>query len=138
VKINFRKFAKDMPFVEEPSQVHGFISSPWTTEKTLTIPIGGSVRIDGWAVLPNQPKQPQLVFLSTNDNQSFFANAYINLGSPDVVQFLNSETYKNSRWDLTFSSENLTSGDNIIKAWVYDPKDRQFVKLAGEIQIYIQ
>jgi hypothetical protein len=137
-KINFRKFAKDMPFVEEPSQVHGFISSPWTTEKTLTIPIGGSVRIDGWAVLPNQPKQPQLVFLSTNDNQSFFANAYINLGSPDVVQFLNSETYKNSRWDLTFSSENLTSGDNIIKAWVYDPKDRQFVKLAGEIQIYIQ
>lgn len=137
-KINFRNFAEDIPFVEEPSQVHGFISSPWTTEKTLTIPIGGSVRIDGWAVLPNQPKQPQLVFLSTNDNQSFFANAYINLGSPDVVQFLNSETYKNSRWDITFSSENLTSGDNIIKAWVYDPKDRQFVKLAGEIQIYIQ
>jgi hypothetical protein len=137
-KINFRKFAKDMPFVEEPSQVHGFISSPWTTEKTLTIPIGGSVRIDGWAVLPNQPKQPQLVFLSTNDNQSFFANAYVNLPSPDVVQFLNSEKYKNSRWDITFPSEDLTSGDNIIKAWVYDPKDRQFVKLAGEIQIYIQ
>lgn len=137
-KIRLRNFAKDIPFIEEPEEIHGFISSPWTTERSLMIPIGGTVRIDGWSVFPHQLQQPQLVFLSRDENQFFFANAAVNLPSPDVVEFLNSDHYQNSRWDLTFSSKNLTPGENIIKAWVYDPTQKQFMKISGEIQVIVE
>ncbi|MEB3280165.1 MAG: hypothetical protein VKK42_14720 [Lyngbya sp.] len=137
-KINLRNFAEDVPLIEEANQVYGFISSPWTSEKSFSVPTGGIVKIDGWAVLPNQPKQPQLVFLSLDDQQSFFANAYINLPSPDVVEFLNSKKYQNSRWEIEFSADYLKPGENIIKAWIYDPKHRQFVKISGEMQVIVQ
>ena len=137
-KINLRNFAEDLSFVEEPDQIHGFISSPWTPEKSFSVPPGGIVKIDGWAILPNQPQQPQLVFLSLDNHQSFFASAYINLPSPDIIEFMKSDAYQNSRWEVSFSADNLTSGENIIKAWIYDPKERRFVKLSGEMQITIQ
>ncbi|WP_413163666.1 hypothetical protein ACL6C3_29765 [Capilliphycus salinus ALCB114379] len=137
-KINLRNFAEDISFVEQPNQIYGFISSPWTSENSFSVPTGGIVKIDGWAALPNQPKQPQLVFLSLNGRQSFFANAYVNLPSPDVVEFLNSKRYKNSRWEVTFDADNLNAGNNLIKAWVYNPKNREFVKLSGEIQVTVE
>jgi hypothetical protein len=137
-KINLRNFAEDLSFVEEPDQIHGFISSPWTPEKSFSVPPGGIVKIDGWAILPNQPQQPQLVFLSLDNHQSFFASAYIHLPSPDIIEFMKSDAYQNSRWEISFSADNLTSGENIIKAWIYDPKERRFVKLSGEMQITVQ
>lgn len=137
-KINLRDFAEDISFVEEPDQVYGFISSPWTYKNSLTVPTAGIVEIDGWAVFPNQLQQPQLVFLSLNDRQSFFANAFINLPSPDVIEFLESEHYRNSRWEVSFSADNLSPGENEIKAWVFDPIERQFMKLSGQMKVTVE
>jgi len=122
-RIGWRKFAKNVEFIANPEKVYGYLEKPQTTDKLL--------KAAGWAVLPDNRKQPNIVLLSVGDKQSFFANAYVNLDSPDIAKTLKSQLYNNARWAVDVSGGDLSIAQTDIKAWVYNPVDNQFVQLRG-------
>ncbi|MEG4960852.1 MULTISPECIES: hypothetical protein [unclassified Microcoleus] len=130
-KIGWRKFAKNVEFISNTEKVYGYLDQPQTSEKSVTVKKNAAVKAAGWAVLPGNLKQPNIVLLSVGDKQSFFANAYVNLDSPDIVKSLKSELYNNARWAVDLSDNNLPIAQTEIKAWVYNPVDNQFVQLRG-------
>ncbi|TAF53251.1 MAG: hypothetical protein EAZ60_20940 [Oscillatoriales cyanobacterium] len=89
-KIGWRKFSKNVEFIPNTKKVYGYLDKPPTGDKFL--------KAAGWAVWPDNRKQPNIVLLSVGDKQSFFANAYVNLDSPDIAKTLKSQLYNNARW----------------------------------------
>ncbi|MEG5158895.1 hypothetical protein QUB37_00380 [Microcoleus sp. AT3-A2] len=130
-KIGWIKFAKNVDFISNTEKVYGYLDKPPTSDKSLTVKPKDAVKAAGWAVLPGNLKQPNIVLLSVGDKQSFFANAYVNLDSPDIAESLKSELYNNARWAVDLSDNNLPIAQTEIKAWVYNPVDNQFVQLRG-------
>ncbi|MGB3265853.1 MAG: hypothetical protein WBA89_18055, partial [Microcoleus sp.] len=122
-RIGWRKFAKNVEFIANPEKVYGYLDKPPTGEK--------SFKAAGWAVLPENLQQPKIVLLSVGDKQAFFANAYVNLDSPDIAKILQSQLYNNARWAVDVSDRDLSIAQTEIKAWVYNPVDNQFVQLRG-------
>ncbi|MEG3862358.1 hypothetical protein [Microcoleus sp. herbarium12] len=122
-KIGWRKFAKNVNFIADTKKVYGYLDQPQTGEKTF--------KAAGWAVFPDNRKQPNIVLLSVGDKQSFFANAYVNLDSPDIAKTLKSQLYNNARWAVDVSGGDWAIAQTKIKAWVYNPVDNQFVQLRG-------
>ncbi|WP_449417175.1 hypothetical protein [Phormidium nigroviride] len=137
-KIGFRKLAKDVAFTNNPNKIYGYIDNPPTIEKPLTIKKSGTLRVAGWAILPDKLEQPKIALLSYRNQKSFFASAYVNLDSDDVAKALNSNRYKQARWGATFSANSLPIGETIINAWVYNPDGKEFVKLNGGAKIIVE
>ncbi|MEG3968322.1 hypothetical protein QUA00_11980 [Microcoleus sp. T2B6] len=130
-KIGWRKFAKNVEFISNTEKVYGYLDKPQTTDKSLTVKQNDAVKAAGWAVWPEKLHQPNIVLLSVGGKKSFFANAYVNLDSPDIAESLKSELYNNARWAVDLSHNNLPIAQTEIKAWVYNPVDNQFVQLRG-------
>ncbi|UNU24451.1 hypothetical protein [Microcoleus vaginatus] len=130
-KIGWLKFAKNVDFISNTEKVYGYLDKPQTTDKSLTVKQNDAVKAAGWAVLPEKLQQPNIVLLSVGEKKSFFANAYVNLDSPDIAKSLKSELYNNARWAVDWSNNNLPIAQTEIKAWVYNPVDNQFVQLRG-------
>ncbi len=126
-RIAWRKLAKNVEFIANPEKVYGYLDKPQTGDKSLTV----KKKAAGWAVLPENLQQPTIVLLSVGDKQSFFANAYVNLDSPDIAKILKSQLYNNARWAVDVSGGDLSIDQTEIKAWVYNPVDNQFVQLRG-------
>ncbi|MEG4232604.1 hypothetical protein QUA40_10895 [Microcoleus sp. Pol11C3] len=130
-KIGWLKFAKNVEFISNTEKVYGYLDQPQTSDKSLKVKKNDAVKAAGWAVLPENLKQPNIVLLSVGDKQSFFANAYVNSDSPDIAKSLKSELYNNARWAVHLSANDLPIAKTEIKAWVYNPVDNQFVQLRG-------
>lgn len=137
-KIGFRKLAKNIAFTNNPNKIYGYIDNPQTIEKPLTIKKSGTLRVAGWAILPDKLEQPKIALLSYSNQKSFFASAYVNLDSDDVAKALNSNRYKQARWGVTFSANSLPVGETTINAWVYNPDGKEFVKLNGGAKIIVE
>ncbi|MDJ0674190.1 MAG: hypothetical protein QNJ36_02110 [Calothrix sp. MO_167.B42] len=136
-RLGFREFPKDITFTTQPKKNYGYIDIPPTTDNALMLQRSGNIKLFGWAILPNSREQPKIVFLSYGDRQLFFANAVVELGRSDIEKSLNSSLYKNSGWKVELSLKSLPLGETVIKAWVYDPDNKQFVKLNGEPKIKV-
>ncbi|MEG4147769.1 hypothetical protein [Microcoleus sp. Pol12B5] len=130
-KIGWLKFAKNVEFISNTEKVYGYLDKPQTSNKSLSVKQNDAVKAAGWAVWPEKLQQPNIVLLSVGDKKSFFANAYVNLDSPDIAESLKSELYNNARWAVDLSDNNLPIAQTEIKAWVYNPVDNQFVQLRG-------
>ncbi|MEZ2278698.1 MAG: hypothetical protein ACBR12_17495 [Microcoleus sp.] len=137
-KIGWRKSAKNVEFVANPEKVYGYFDQQQIGDKSLTINKNTAMKATGWAVLPEDLPQPNIILLSVGDKQSFFANAYVNLNSPDIAQTLKSQVYRNARWAVELSGDNLPIAQTEIKAWVYNPVDNQFVKLRGGARVTVE
>lgn len=137
-KIGWRKSAKNVEFVANPGEVYGYFDQGKIGDKSLTINPNNAIKATGWAVFPENLQQPNIVLLSVGDKQSFFANAYVNLDSPDIAKTLKSQVYSNARWAVDLSAHNLPIAQTEIKAWVYNPVDNQFVKLRGDAKVTVE
>ena len=137
-KIGWRKFAKNVVFISNPEKVYGYLDQPQISDKFLTVKKNAVVKAAGWAVFPENLKQPNIVLLSVGDKQSFFANGYVNSDSPDIAKTLKSELYNNARWAVDLSAHNLPIAQTEIKAWVYNPVDNQFVRLRGGARVIVE
>jgi hypothetical protein len=116
---------------------YGFIDTPPTTDQPLILPKNGSVKLYGWAILPERQQQPKMVLLSYGSKKLFFANAVVKLDRPDVVKSLNSSLYQKSGWEVNISPSSIPLGETVIKAWAYDPENKEFVQLTGEPKIKV-
>ncbi|BAI91047.1 hypothetical protein [Arthrospira platensis] len=135
--IGFRNFANQLKFTDSPDLNYGYIDFPLNPDSPQVIQSSESLTLRGWAILPDRDQQPQLVFLSKDDQQLFFASAYVNLYSPDLADILQSDRYQQSRWTTTLPPQSLPPGETQIKAWVYDPEQHQFFRLNGQIIVQI-
>ncbi len=136
-KLAFRDFPDNVTFRITPTRDYGFIETPATTNTPLIVPKNGSIQLAGWAILPERREQPKIVFLSYGSNQLFFADAVVKLDRPDVAKALNSSLYRQSGWDTAILPSLMPLGETVIKAWVYDPEGKQFVKLIGEPKVKV-
>jgi hypothetical protein len=137
-KIGWRKSANNVEFISNPGKVYGYFDKPQTGDNSLSIKKNATVKAAGWAVLPENLQQPNIVLLSYGDQKTFFANAYVNLDSPDIAQTLKSQVYSNARWTIAFSAQDLPIDQTEIKAWVYNSVDNQFVKLRGDAKVTVE
>lgn len=142
-RLNFRVFPKDITFTTKPIKTHGAIENPSVSNKSLTLPKNLSIKLSGWAILPNSREQPKVVLFSHGDRKSFFANAVVKLPRPDVGSQLNLlGRYSRIGWDrfgweVNIEGKSLPVGETIIKAWVYDRDNKQFVQLNGTPKIKV-
>lgn len=142
--IDLRNWANQVPFTTESEEVYGYIDFPLLSDQPLKLKLKDSITLKGWAIFPQQQKQPQLVFFSLGNQQSFFAHANVGLKSPDIAQVFNNPRYDYVRWQVQipvkemFPSLSLTSGNTTIKAWVYHPDDHQFIRLREEVKIMVK
>ncbi|NEO32401.1 MAG: hypothetical protein F6K36_18605 [Symploca sp. SIO3C6] len=136
-KLGFRHFPRDIAFIAEPTKIHGYVDISPKTDQLLTLSRNGSVTLAGWAILPDSSQQPNLVLLSHGNNQSFFASAVVNIDSSDVANNLKSNRYKKSGWQANIYPKSIPLGETVIKAWVYNQEQKQFVKLSGESKIKV-
>ncbi|HLO50820.1 MAG TPA: hypothetical protein VK211_20560 [Kamptonema sp.] len=137
-KLGFRKFARNVAFITNPRAIYGYLDNPQTIEKPLIVKKSGTVRVAGWAFLPEKLEQANIALLSYGNNKSFFANAYVNLDSPDIAKALNSSNYQRVRWAVTFLANSLPVGETIISAWVYNSDGNEFVKLNGGAKVTVE
>jgi hypothetical protein len=137
-KIGWRKFSKNVEFISNPEKVYGYLDQPQISDKSLTVKKNTVFKAAGWAVLPDNVQQPNIVLLSVGEKQSFFANGYVNSDSADIVKTLNSQVYSNARWAVDLSANYLPIAQTEIKAWVYNPVDNQFVRLRGGARVTVE
>ncbi len=136
-KVGLRSFPRDIAFVNNFTEVDGFIDIP-PSNKLLIVTRKDNVTLAGWSILRNHLELPKIVLFSKGNNQSFFTSAYVNLDSPDVAKALNSRRYGKSRWAVIFSPISMPLGETTIKAWVYDSPGKKFVKLKSEPRVKVE
>ncbi|MEH1913873.1 hypothetical protein [Nostoc sp.] len=136
-KLEFRNFPQNITFITKADKNHGYIDVPSTTQQPLNIHRNETLKLSGWAILPERQEQPPITLLSYGNNQSFFATGLVNSNRPDVATALNSSLYNTSGWEANISLKSIPVGETVIKAWVYDRKGQQFIQLNGEPKIKV-
>lgn len=143
-QIGYRRPSAPIKFLAKPSQTYGYVDAPpESATQSLAVQRSclncGDIGLSGWAVLPKRGGSAQLVFLSYGDRDAtFLTNAYVNSPSLDVAKSLGDSRYSRSRWGASFSPKLLPIGETVVKAWVYDPDDRQFVLLTGVRKLRVE
>ncbi|MDE5068331.1 MAG: hypothetical protein O4752_03950, partial [Trichodesmium sp. St4_bin8_1] len=137
-KLGWREFPQNLQFIKQPKQNYGYLDHPQTTAKPLIIKGEETLNLGGWAIRPDGKEQPNLVLLSSGNNQDFFANAIVNLESYDIAKVMKSKLYSRARWKVKFSAKSLPVGETVIKAWVYNPNKQEFVKLNNEVNVRVE
>ncbi|MCL2927480.1 MAG: hypothetical protein MGG37_05500 [Trichodesmium sp. MAG_R01] len=137
-KLGWREFPQNLQFIKQPKQNYGYLDHPQTTAKPLIIKSEETLNLGGWAIRPDGKEQPNLVLLSSGNNQDFFANAIVNLESYDIAKVMKSKLYSRARWKVKFSAKSLPVGETVIKAWVYNPNKQEFVKLNNEVNVRVE
>ncbi|HBE16940.1 MAG TPA: hypothetical protein DDW51_04840 [Cyanobacteria bacterium UBA11367] len=56
---------------------------------------------------------------------------------PDVAKAFGSSQYAQAGWQVDVFPKSLPLGETVIKAWVYNPDNKEFVKLNGEPKIKV-
>lgn len=125
--LGFRRFPKDIAFINNPDRVYGEIKLPLTNQGFINLSDDDRLDISGFASLPKSQYLPELVLLSYGDRQSFFLNGVI---KPDK----NSDRVK---WTANIKKKFLPAGEMTIEAWVYDRENKQFVKLNGQFKVKV-
>ncbi|MEB3280168.1 MAG: hypothetical protein VKK42_14735 [Lyngbya sp.] len=125
-RLNFRKFAENVAFIDNPPETYGEITAPQPFDQVINLSTTESVQLEGW-IKPS--KNTNIVLFSLNEQPSFFANAYaINNNSSSEQQI---------KWEVEFTANFIPLGTSIIHAWIYDPIENQFLKLNHQISIRV-
>ncbi|MBD2305291.1 hypothetical protein H6G17_07165 [Chroococcidiopsis sp. FACHB-1243] len=136
-EIGLREFPKDISFITKPNESYGSIEYPSTIRNSITTSRNGSISLRGWCMLPNSQQTPKIVLFSYGSNKSFFTDVLVNSGSSNIAQAFNFNRITKIRWTANISTRFLPLGETVIKAWVYEPMDKQFIKLDGELQVNV-
>ena len=136
--ISLRQFAQNLTFKKNPAEIYGYIDIPQNQDNIIQLNPGETLTLSGWAIFPDIKTQPSLVFLSQDNRQSFFANAIVNLASPDIAETYNNVQYRRQRWNVILSTDSLPSQPTEIQAWVYHPLQKQLLQLQGKVQVSVK
>ncbi|ERT05967.1 putative membrane protein [Lyngbya aestuarii BL J] len=133
-RLNFRKFAQNVAFIETPQQTYGEITSPQPFTQVINISTTESVQLQGWI---NPTKNPHIVLFSLTDKPTFFANAYAINSSEPPLNPNQLSSKKLLTWEVEFSADVLPIGTSIIHAWIYDSTENQFIQLNHQVSLQV-
>ncbi|NHC34288.1 hypothetical protein [Scytonema millei] len=136
-EIGLREFPKDISFMTKPIKSYGSLDYPSTTKNSITNSRNGRINLSGWCTLPNSQELPKIVLFSYGSSKSFFADVLVNPGSSNIAKAFNFNRINKIRWNANISTKFLPLGETVIKAWIYEPADKQFIKLNGEIKVNV-
>ena len=134
VKRLTQEIDETVTFNTEPTEIYGYIN-PFAIPSAATS--NQRITLFGWAILPSLLQQPSHVFLSSGNQKYFAASPTVHLDSPDVAEALNSDRYRKARWLTTLPTWIFPPGEISIKAWVYDPNRKQFMKLNDQAKVQV-
>ncbi|MEB3830438.1 hypothetical protein [Phormidium sp. CCY1219] len=98
---------------------------------------GQTIAISGWAILPQQNKPPDAVFLSYGSDNKLIAVDPVNTPRPDVALALSNPNYTNSGWKLRIPTTVLPSGKTVLKVWGYDAQSQELIQIGDEISLNV-
>jgi hypothetical protein len=136
--ISLREFADNLTFKTNLEETYGYLDIPQNQDNVIQLNPNETLTLSGWAIFPDIKTQPSLVFLSQDNHQSFFANAQVNLPSPDIAETFNNPQYHQRRWNVILSTASLPSQPTEIQAWVYHPQHKQLLQLQGKVQVFVK
>jgi hypothetical protein len=136
--ISLREFADNLTFNTNLEETYGYLDIPQNQDNVIQLNPNETLTLSGWAIFPDIKTQPSLVFLSQDNHQSFFANAQVNLPSPDIAETFNNPQYHQRRWNVILSTASLPSQPTEIQAWVYHPQQKQLLQLQGKVQVFVK
>jgi len=79
--------------------------------------------------------EPHMVFFSINaEKPRFFTSTRV---GTEIVGRHPRPGWRYTPWTVTVSEVDLPDGEHRIRAWIYDRKGKQFVRLFGEFPVFI-
>jgi hypothetical protein len=145
-QIGIRQDPKKLNFIATQNNSYGVLDSPQASGqaeliKKTCLNCAQEITFAGWAVLPNELKPASLVLISHSPDKSksetILEAASVHLPSPDVAEALQSQRYAQARWSVAVPIKQIPLGETVLKAWVYDRKGQQLIKL-GEIKVQVR
>lgn len=96
------------------------------------------VNLSGDTIVPKSSTNNQIVLFSYNDRKAFFTGAFVNPDRGLVPTTFDRNLYESAKWNLDLPLDGSPGEIVTIKAWVYDPLTKQFIKLNNELRYKIK
>jgi hypothetical protein len=149
-QLGFRDIRSSLPFVAKPEKGYGYFAPPAMVAQNSVAQNSaqnlirrnclncGEISVTGWAILPDRRTPANTVFLTYGEQPgTIFTTAPVNKSRSDVAVEQGNQ-YRRAGWSTRFSPSFLPLGNTVIKAWVYDPDNKQFVQLRGELKVRVE
>jgi hypothetical protein len=141
--LGFLHLASGVVFMDHPSPDYGLFESADGSGDLMHLRRHrDQVTVSGWASLPGGRGLPKVVLISYGDEKTFITGAVVGWGGrPDIATLRRDPRYLHSGWRVSFPAKFLPAGEGILKAWVYDPAEKKFLRLpesGGEKQFRVE
>ena len=100
---------------------------------TEPIQRGENISLMGWAILPQQNKVADAVYLSFGEQNQLVAVGQVNLKRPDVASAFSEKNYQQSGWTIRLPTAILPEGQTLLKIWAYDAQSDQLIQIGDQI-----
>ncbi len=130
-RLGFWGMSEHVPFVDDRSRVYGAFEQPKLNDRPLSLRDGDTLDAGGWVATRQQTAPPTCV-LVTAGQAGVLAKA---VGIPDHIRRRREEGGLASpkvQWSIAIPAGLLPGGTSVLRAWIYDKRSRQFVKLEGQ------
>lgn len=137
--VGFRRLIRDVPYVEKPEHVHGAILQP-SPGTVQVLDAKSPALLGGWASLPDQGDNAEVVFISMAGQRNFLWHAWV--FQPAEYRFWRSIWPQSPpspliRWMAEIPPKRLPPGEHALEAWTYNPHTRQFIRLDGTVRVNV-
>jgi len=134
-----RQFLTGLAYERQPRVSHGYIDTPKAGRVIRMLKGGGNTRqsavqVTGWAALAGRAPA-QIVLFSYGDDNEFFASTVVSFERRDVAAKMGRAV--RSGWVAQISAHYLPPGPGTVYAWTYDRKGKRFVRLGGEVKVFV-
>jgi len=137
-----RRFPSGLAFERQPRVSHGYIDKP-PAGRVIRMLKGGvhtrqsAVQVTGWAALSERNKPAQIILFSYGDHDLFFASTMVSFDRRDVAEKMRLPGAVHSGWAAQIDAHYLPPGPGTVYAWTYDRKGQRFVRLGGELKVFV-
>ena len=97
-----------------------------------------SIKMGGWAVLPDKNKPADSVIITLADNKTVVAVVPVNFPRPDVAKALKNPAYQNVGWAASVNASALPAGKSVLKAWAYNADTKLATGLTRTHEIVVE
>ena len=138
--LGFRKIVRHVAFIENPTKPYGTFELSTKDGEPPTVRDGEAVEARGWASVPGGDRPARIVLVSVGDARVFITAAWVKAHARrDRTQARQPDQVAQPEWSVSIPAVFLPAGESVLKAWVYDSEEQEFVRLGdlkGENRVY--
>lgn len=130
--LGFRHVWDRVRLNETPAENWGVLRNTNTSKQPIILKKSDVLELSGWAVVPGRNEVPRAVGITYGNTKRFLTVVPVNLVDKSVAAYLKNPSYRVSGWSAKIPMVWIPFGETEIKAWAYDDRDNQFVKIYSE------